>query len=446
MTIAESTSMNGISLESIGYEWIGQQGDWFLNNSIVFTLPNYPCDIIHNGDELRGKIAVSLVGGCSSGKQAETVMKYGAVGLIVISTVRNNFPSGFLDISVPTGSLRNFPMTDLILTTYGTQFMKLLTTKAKVFVTLSPDPNPLKDNVSWVSFVIFFGIFSMINICIALYKLILFIRHLPMPFWQPCLAKVILTIEIFSNIMRILYVVEPAGCGFGLFPLSVHSVLFTFSWPYSYISTILLAFYWKEICAASDNETAKQFITLPHMWKPAIVVSIGLLLFEHILATLRATYVTNISFTIYIQSILYLAVAAAVGGYFMVMGMRLLCLLRNTFGIQNILMQTALLLGISGFGNLIHCIGNVLTMVFITNGSIRWLATGFGLLLLGLDIASLTHVLSFNSSIPMMSQSKTETFELVGHQDEGPSDSSFKAPLVSESGDVHSKSSNTVVQ
>lgn len=140
--------------------------------------------------------------------------------------------------------------------------------------------------------------------------------------------------------------IEPINGGFGVFDIQWHVVAFTFSWPYSYISTFMIAFYWYSSLVSHCREEmlnkfskrgglAKEaYPSLKKMKIPAIVVSIVLIVFEHTFAALRAVYITNIGFTVYVMDVLYLVIAAIVGLYFSITGVRVARLLQKTVSKQ----------------------------------------------------------------------------------------------------------------
>jgi len=340
---------------------------------------------------------VSLVGGCTSSTQGRTVKAAGAAGLLVISAVRNNFPSGLKDNNL--SGLSDFPMADIIVIANNKQFMSALQSSSPVMGSVTPDKNYLNDWGTWGPFVGIFTAFSVINIVLAVYKLSQFIRYYGV---RLILSEIILSLEIFANITRIFYVLEPTCNGFGIFNIEWHTVAFTFSWPYAYISTFMIAFYWEEMLNKFSKKgglSKEAYPSLRRMRIPAIVVSIVLIVFEHLFAALRALYVTNVSFTVYITAVLYLVLAVIVGCYFTITGVRIVRLLQRSVSKatkrSSLIQRMSYLLCVSGIGMLIHVLGNILVEALITTAKPTTLAVSFGLLFIGLDIASVTQIMSF---------------------------------------------------
>ncbi len=85
---------------------------------------------------------------------------------------------------------------------------------------------------------------------------------------------------------------------------------------------------------------SKAFSSLEKMKIPAIIVSAILIIFEHLFAGLRAGYVTNIGFTVYVTAVMYLVVAIAVGFYFTFTGIRIIRFLNNTLSAHSTKTET----------------------------------------------------------------------------------------------------------
>lgn len=127
--------------------------------------------------------------------------------MAVISSVRNNFPSGLKD-GDPNG-LDDFPMVDLIIVENNAEFMTAL--KGTVVGAIRPgkivfnyklyaDPNFLHNWGIWGPFIAIFLLFSVVNISIASFKLYQFIKHHGP---KLMLSQIILGLEIFANLSMI---------------------------------------------------------------------------------------------------------------------------------------------------------------------------------------------------------------------------------------------------
>jgi len=167
-------------------------------------------------------------------------------------------------------------------------------------------------------------------------------------------------------------------------------------------TTIIIAFYWEEMLHKFSKKGGLSKEAIPSLKKmkiPAIVVSCILISFEHTFSALRAVYVTNTEFTVYITAVIYLVVASIVGLYFAITGVRIVRLLRATVTKQTkrstLITRMSILLCMSGFGMLVHVIGDIIVFAAIDTAAPHLIAFAYGLLFAGLYIASITQIMVF---------------------------------------------------
>lgn len=83
---------------------------------------------------------------------------------------------------------------------------------------------------------------------------------------------------------------EPDSCGRGIIPWRGQYALYTMSWPYSMIAAMITAFYWMETMDRLSGRVGlskDMMVSLKRMKIPAIIISVLLILIDHINGALR---------------------------------------------------------------------------------------------------------------------------------------------------------------
>jgi hypothetical protein len=122
---------------------------------------------------------------------------------------------------------------------------------------------------------------------------------------------------------------EPDADGRGYFVYGFQTWISTYSWPFNFIATILIAFYWQETIKCQAGLDLNRLISLKRMKIPAILIIIILLVFEHVGDALRAARQTNNSFSIYVTATLMICTSFLCMMYFLFNGVRVLQYLSN---------------------------------------------------------------------------------------------------------------------
>jgi len=245
-----------------------------------------------------------------------------------------------------------------------------------VEVMVTPDANPLESLVMWIPYTVILEIFCVISLVLACKKLYLFIAALGVEFSIP---QVALSLDIFATLERMFFNLDPGPIGWGLYNYPAETVLYTFSYPYTLIGALLLAFYWQEtIVQTTKGAGSKVVAFLTKMKVPFIVLAVLFILFEHIASTLRAVYITsNLDPTGITIFVVYMVMGFGCSIFFMINGVRILRFLRKTFNaIQSnnadakkaALRRMTVCIGISGLGLFIASFAIAALSELVTNG------------------------------------------------------------------------------
>jgi len=147
--------------------------------------------------------------------------------------------------------------------------------------------------------------------------------------------------------------------------------------------------------------TAEKFVNLKKMKIPSVVVSLTLILMEHIIGALRATFVLHVTFIVYILSVIYIIIGILVGLFYTITGIRIFRFLKASLindSATSILRRMSILLAASGMGFFLFVIASIFTaLALIDNWPPRVFAAFTTIIFIGLDIASITQILSFIS-------------------------------------------------
>jgi hypothetical protein len=181
------------------------------------------------------------------------------------------------------------------------------------------EPNPWDDTYSSVGYYIwtaFLGLYPAVNIGLAIWKLRVFAM-----FYGGCttsIAVFVLSIELFSNALRLLHIVDPLCANF-IYSEQV-SVAFTrLSMPFALSSFILIILYWHEMMTSSSI-IVHPFII--RMKIPFFVLSGTLVAMQLLQLFLRSwSTVDNLQF---VTAVLYIAVSLTIVIFHLITGIKLL--------------------------------------------------------------------------------------------------------------------------
>jgi len=308
---------------SVFHKFIGNPSKDFTGQ-VVISDPFNACNEIKSN--IKGNIVLATEGKCGTIDKAKNVQKAGGAALLISSSAANNLQAGFNEHSTEV----TIPVYDVLLFDQADNIQNILNLpNSSVVVSVSPDANPLASNGAWIPYTLITELGGIACILLAIYKLRGFIIALGVHFSIP---QVTLVLEILANIERLVYNIDPAPIDRGLYTFPATTVLITFSYPYSLISTLLIAFYWQEtIDSCTKGTSGKVVLFLQRMRIPFIGFSVVFILFEHIVAALRAVYITtNLDpLGIFIFAI-YICMGFGVGGFFIINGIRMNRILKRT--------------------------------------------------------------------------------------------------------------------
>ncbi len=161
------------------------------------------------------------------------------------------------------------------------------------------DPNPLASNADWITYTVILEVAGGVCIFLAVYKLYGFIHILGLQFSIP---QITLAIELLANlgttscrylighrfnyltlVERFIYNIDPAPIDRAIYTFPATTVMITFSYPYSLIGALLIAFYWQEtIYSCTNGNSGAIYLFLQRMRIPFLIFSIVFILIERI--------------------------------------------------------------------------------------------------------------------------------------------------------------------
>jgi ABC-type multidrug transport system fused ATPase/permease subunit len=195
----------------------------------------------------------------------------------------------------------------------------------------SEDNNPwlqVADSGVLLFYSIFLGGFALGVIIVALFKFISLVKY------QKChmtLPHLILFFEMLGNADRLVAVtVDPLQLRL-VFPDLVNQFFFTTSWPFTILTTILLAFYWHELIHKTDI-TVNTFL---HKLKvPFWIIATVLIAIEFTISLLRGL-AFQISPFITAVGVIYVVINTTAVIFFFVTGTKITKLLRKSERLQS---------------------------------------------------------------------------------------------------------------
>jgi len=163
-------------------------------------------------------------------------------------------------------------------------------TEVQVLIQGEQIPIPQK---FWLSFSIIQGTFSLINFVLAYRKIKQLFKAKDI---NKNLPQVILTIEMLTNMLRVILCLEPDyGIGRGLIEFGTLGFLQSGTLPWSMVPTLIIAFYWDNAIINWEKYLKKSWSVLPvkRCRVPLIVSSSVIVMADLISGVIRAMYFGN---------------------------------------------------------------------------------------------------------------------------------------------------------
>eukprot|EP01122_Echinamoeba_exundans_P009576 TRINITY_DN3421_c0_g1_i1.p1 TRINITY_DN3421_c0_g1~~TRINITY_DN3421_c0_g1_i1.p1 ORF type:complete len:472 (-),score=44.29 TRINITY_DN3421_c0_g1_i1:43-1458(-) len=155
----------------------------------------------------------------------------------------------------------------------------------------------------------------------AITSLVKLISYVVQRGFRLSLASAILTIEFTISLWRLIYfALDPVYLG-RAFPGPVAHGLSTITFPFSVISTLLVAMYYHEVLTTSKLKVAEN---IQKLRIPFFILTILILILEIVSSSLRASRVGTLYYLVYTTSAYYAAATFALGVYFAIIGARVL--------------------------------------------------------------------------------------------------------------------------
>jgi hypothetical protein len=247
---------------------------------------------------------------------------------IVLSQLSSplNIP-GYLVFAWDGGKSSSIPLPSVIISLPGRLTLQQYLSKGyniTVRVT-SGDYNPwldVADSGVMIFYSVFLGGFALSVIIIALVKFITLVRyrgcHLTLP-------HLVLCFEIVGNADRLVAVtVDPLQLRI-VFPFVVNQMLFTTSWPFTILTTILLTFYWHELIYKTD---VRVNTFLNKLKIPFWIIAVVLIAVEFTISLLRGL-AFELGPLIIVVGVVYVVINTTAVIFFFVTGIKITKLLRK---------------------------------------------------------------------------------------------------------------------
>eukprot|EP00027_Filamoeba_sp_ATCC50430_P001101 CAMPEP_0168557494 /NCGR_PEP_ID=MMETSP0413-20121227/9457_1 /TAXON_ID=136452 /ORGANISM="Filamoeba nolandi, Strain NC-AS-23-1" /LENGTH=380 /DNA_ID=CAMNT_0008588533 /DNA_START=717 /DNA_END=1859 /DNA_ORIENTATION=- len=265
-----------------------------------------------------------------------------------------------------------------------------------VMITLQGDAPPMH-LVYYVVFSVLVGLFSAVNLGFALYKQYQFVRLYGK--FKIGLPQACLTIEAAANLLRIILCLEPdVGIGRGVIDFGTVSFLQSGSLPWSFISTLIIAFYWDRALQTFSNKKSPNWnIMSIHKLQIPLVIACSILVLGNLVGSaIQSAFLADRTVAI-IMFVYWGLCALGVGIYFMITGINVLRWARSNKGnkssnsarVATLRRMTKLIVGTSA--GLYWC---VLALVIMTLSIDSWYY-GYIPLYLGLCFVSAMQILIF---------------------------------------------------
>jgi len=316
LTILELPSIKG-EYPAVGYKFIGRKGPYNIFGEIVLAEPSSGCSVFTN--DIKDKIVIVEEGYCLDGQKARNAQNAGAKAILVYSPIKNIMQAGFNNYD---GEGLEIPILNFVPGDSYTEIHKELLKKSSIKCSLSPDANWLENEQIWLPYSFCLIILFVVCLFTAIYRLYTIFR---IRFELFGLPQFIFYIEIFSNLVRIFVMLEPHGIGRGIIRWQTQTIIFTLSWPYNLIVTLLIALRWKEnLDGHNDIDSSLKFRKMKY---PAIFLVSAVLLLDHITSMLRSSFVTSWNFIVFVESSLLLLVSFSIATVFLIYGIKMLKIL-----------------------------------------------------------------------------------------------------------------------
>jgi len=265
-----------------------------------------------------------------------------------------------------------------------------------VMISLHGD-DPNIDMVYYIVFSILIGIFSSVNLGFALRKLYQFLQLNGK--FKVGLPQACLTIEAAANFLRIILCLEPdVGVGRGVIDFGTVSFLQSGSLPWSFISTLVIAFYWDRSLRAFSSKKSPNWniVSIQKLQIPLVIICVILVLGNLVGSAILAAFLADRTVAI-IMFVYWGLCALGVGVYFTVTGIKVLRWAKSSKGNKSssssrtarLRRMTKLIVGTSA--GLYWC---VLALIVMTLSTESWFY-GYIPLFLGLCFVSSMQILIF---------------------------------------------------
>jgi len=290
----------------------------------------------------------------------------------------------------------------------------------------SEDYNPwleVPNSGALIFYSVFLGGFALTVIIIALVKFITLVRR------NGCylsLPHLILFFEMIGNAERLVAVtVDPLQFRL-IFPLLVNQMLFTTSWPFTILTTMLVALYWHEIIH-NTNIMVNAFLT--KLKTPFWIIAAVLFVIEIVTSVLRGLSF-DIKAEVIVVGVVYVAINTAAVIFFFVTGTKITKLLRKSDRLRSQkvrkLRKATAYIYISCLGIIIWIIATVLggltPILWIPWGYFSlWFIVFFILIFISLNQVLVVHIPKSKKLTPKTSDEKknvTSTASLSTNKEE----------------------------
>jgi len=402
---------------AVVFKWIGNTSqDFIINETIYIADPIDACSNLNNKN-INGGVLLTVNGKCFPGDKARFAQDVGASSILVVGESRNYIWAGLRNYDgagvyirvIEVGVYNNYE-----------PFISYMSNNPDgvLYGTIIPDPNPLAPETLWSPYSVIFGILNLACLIIASKKLYLFLM-LNGP--VIILPHIVLTFHILACIFRLVEMCEPGSTARGCLPWRAQSLFYTYSWPYTFSATLIIAFYWesslRRISKSLQNSNQKM---IKRLKIPAICVCVALILINNIFSFLNMAFLLDSNVDTEIYGIICTIISFFVGIYFVFTGLRTSKLLKDTisdFGKSEMAKRLSFLISFSGMGLFIFVLGAIVSTFTLNSTSTQVYLLGGSILLIGLGFTTLGQVLSFvpSENKPTSSEHKSADIQVSIH-------------------------------
>lgn len=267
---------------------------------------------------LSGKVVCyDMRAGESQEDAARSLSASGIVALFTLLRGQSDYPGAGNWVRDGTHPTQPFPLFEITLK-QNKSMDGWYRNQSKITVLLDFNPNPWDKTFSIGLPIV--GIFILVCsgiICImACWKLTLLIIR---DGFQLSIGQVVLWINIFGCLVRMLYGAADPFASFGTTNFIFSQLLLSISYPCAVAGSLLISLYWHEMIKKTGNRVNK---FLDSMRIPFIIVTAFMFAFELVTATLRGT-LYSFSIILYLDGAMYVIVGLGVFIFFVVTRYRL---------------------------------------------------------------------------------------------------------------------------